>query len=93
MHRFNGATSQPVLDIEGLPLTPPPQDLGLIKDVLANKIAPRAPRQRRHPSKDLHVIGITGTNGKTTVSYLIGEVLKSAGYNPFVLAPISQIDH
>ena len=43
----------------------------------------------RHPSKDLYVIGITGTNGKTTVSYLIGEVLKSAGYNPFVLGTLN----
>jgi UDP-N-acetylmuramoyl-L-alanyl-D-glutamate--2,6-diaminopimelate ligase len=38
-----------------------------------------------HPSNDLFVIGVTGTNGKTTVAYLIGEVLKLAGYKPFVL--------
>ena len=43
----------------------------------------------KHPSKDLFVIGITGTNGKTTVSYLIGEVLKSAGYNTFVLGTLN----
>lgn len=43
----------------------------------------------RHPSEDLFVIGVTGTNGKTTVSYLIGEVLKSAGYKPFVLGTLN----
>ena len=50
------------------------------------KIEPHAPS---HPSKDLYVIGITGTNGKTTVSHLIGEVLKSAGHNPFVLGTLN----
>ncbi|MFH1898729.1 MAG: UDP-N-acetylmuramoyl-L-alanine--D-glutamate ligase [Candidatus Desantisbacteria bacterium] len=30
------------------------------------------------------VIGITGTNGKTTTTTLIGEMLKAAGLNPFV---------
>jgi UDP-N-acetylmuramoyl-L-alanyl-D-glutamate--2,6-diaminopimelate ligase len=45
--------------------------------------------KRRHPSNQLYVIGITGTNGKTTVSYLIGQVLKAAGYNPFVLGTLS----
>lgn len=54
------------------------------KDLTPIKIAPY-----RHPSKDLYVIGITGTNGKTSVSYLIGEVLKSAGYKPFVLGTMN----
>ena len=33
-----------------------------------------------NPSADLIVIGITGTNGKTTTSYLTTEALKKAGY-------------
>ena len=32
------------------------------------------------PSKDITVIGITGTNGKTTTAYLITNALKKAGY-------------
>ncbi|MCI5145689.1 MAG: hypothetical protein D3923_09190 [Candidatus Electrothrix sp. AR3] len=43
----------------------------------------------KKPSEQLYVIGITGTNGKTTVAYLIGEVLKAAGYNPFVLGTLN----
>ncbi|NRB39391.1 MAG: UDP-N-acetylmuramoyl-L-alanyl-D-glutamate--2,6-diaminopimelate ligase [Pseudomonadales bacterium] len=43
----------------------------------------------RHPSLDLCVIGVTGTNGKTTVAHLIGEVLKSAGLNPFILGTLN----
>jgi len=34
------------------------------------------------------IIAITGTNGKTTVTTLIGEVLKEAGKNAFVLGNI-----
>ncbi len=33
-----------------------------------------------NPSKDITVIGITGTNGKTTTAYLIANSLNKAGY-------------
>jgi UDP-N-acetylmuramoyl-L-alanyl-D-glutamate--2,6-diaminopimelate ligase len=32
-----------------------------------------------HPSRDLTVVGVTGTNGKTTTTHLIRDVLESAG--------------
>ncbi|PCK01688.1 MAG: hypothetical protein COA42_22975 [Alteromonadaceae bacterium] len=44
---------------------------------------------KRHPSEDLYVIGITGTNGKTTVAHLIGKVLERSGYKPFVLGTLN----
>jgi UDP-N-acetylmuramoyl-L-alanyl-D-glutamate--2,6-diaminopimelate ligase len=32
-----------------------------------------------HPSRDLRVVGITGTNGKTTTSHLVRAILEAAG--------------
>jgi UDP-N-acetylmuramoyl-L-alanyl-D-glutamate--2,6-diaminopimelate ligase len=32
-----------------------------------------------HPSRDLRVVGITGTNGKTTTAYLLRSILEAAG--------------
>ena len=32
-----------------------------------------------HPSRDLRVVGITGTNGKTTTAYLIAAIFEAAG--------------
>ena len=33
----------------------------------------------RHPSADMQVVGITGTNGKTTTAYLVASILDAAG--------------
>jgi UDP-N-acetylmuramyl tripeptide synthase len=42
-----------------------------------------------HPSKAMTVVGITGTNGKTTTSYLVESILKAAGHNPGVIGTIN----
>jgi len=41
------------------------------------------------PSLKMRVVGITGTNGKTTVSYLIESVLKEANFIPAVIGTIN----
>ncbi len=43
----------------------------------------------RRPSKDLKLIGVTGTNGKTTLTYLIESILKSAALAPGVIGTIN----
>lgn len=42
-----------------------------------------------HPSRKLKVIGVTGTDGKTTTSNLIYEILKAAGYQVGLISTIS----
>jgi UDP-N-acetylmuramoyl-L-alanyl-D-glutamate--2,6-diaminopimelate ligase len=42
-----------------------------------------------NPSEKIKVIGITGTNGKTTITYLLEKVLKVAGKNPAVMGTIN----
>jgi len=41
------------------------------------------------PSKQMHVAGITGTNGKTTTTYLVESVLMNAGKKAGVIGTIS----
>ena len=41
------------------------------------------------PSSKIKIVGITGTNGKTTVSYLIEAILKEAGYLPGVIGTVN----
>jgi UDP-N-acetylmuramoyl-L-alanyl-D-glutamate--2,6-diaminopimelate ligase len=41
-----------------------------------------------HPTEKLHLVGVTGTNGKTTTTYLIESMLKAAGHSAAVLGTI-----
>ncbi len=41
------------------------------------------------PSRSMNVVGITGTNGKTSVAYLCEAVGKEAGFNPGVMGTIN----
>ncbi|MCE5333435.1 MAG: UDP-N-acetylmuramoyl-L-alanyl-D-glutamate--2,6-diaminopimelate ligase [Desulfobacteraceae bacterium] len=42
-----------------------------------------------HPASRLTLIGITGTNGKTTTSLLIESILRAGGHNPGVIGTIA----
>lgn len=42
-----------------------------------------------NPSEELILIGITGTNGKTTVSYLVESILAAAGFKPGVIGTVN----
>ena len=45
-------------------------------------------RVHGNPSDHLHVIAVTGTNGKTTVSQLIGQMLELLGFNVAVIGTL-----
>ncbi len=42
-----------------------------------------------HPDRQLTVIGITGTNGKTTTSFLVESLLKACGKRPGVIGTVN----
>jgi UDP-N-acetylmuramoyl-L-alanyl-D-glutamate--2,6-diaminopimelate ligase len=42
-----------------------------------------------HPSADLDLVGVTGTNGKTTVTWLVEAIVRAAGRKPGVIGTIA----
>ncbi|MBI4795809.1 MAG: UDP-N-acetylmuramoyl-L-alanyl-D-glutamate--2,6-diaminopimelate ligase [Deltaproteobacteria bacterium] len=43
----------------------------------------------RHPSRELKLVGITGTNGKTTTTYLLEAILDAAGHRVGVVGTVN----
>ncbi len=41
------------------------------------------------PAEDMTLVGVTGTSGKTTVTYLLESILEKAGYRPGVVGTIN----
>ncbi len=41
------------------------------------------------PCKNMTLIGVTGTNGKTTITYLVESILRTAGFNAGVVGTIN----
>lgn len=48
-----------------------------------------AAQMHQYPSQHLSLVGITGTNGKTTVTYLLESIIKAAGLVPGVIGSIN----
>lgn len=69
-----------------------PLHLGVPEIVTANSraaLAPIAATFYGHPSERIAVIGITGTDGKTTTSYLLDAILRNAGLRTGLIGTIA----
>jgi UDP-N-acetylmuramoyl-L-alanyl-D-glutamate--2,6-diaminopimelate ligase len=62
----------------------------VVDDVRA-AMGPAAARFHGDPTADLRVVGITGTNGKTTVAFLLRELLEAAGLQTGLLGTVKQV--
>jgi UDP-N-acetylmuramoyl-L-alanyl-D-glutamate--2,6-diaminopimelate ligase len=54
-------------------------------------MAPLAARFWRDPTSELRVVGVTGTNGKTTTAFLVREVLEAAGIQCGLMGTVRQV--
>jgi UDP-N-acetylmuramoyl-L-alanyl-D-glutamate--2,6-diaminopimelate ligase len=62
----------------------------VVGDVRA-AMAPLAARFWGDPTAELEVVGITGTNGKTTTAFLVSEILAGAGIRCGLLGTVKQV--
>ncbi|HVQ59289.1 MAG TPA: UDP-N-acetylmuramoyl-L-alanyl-D-glutamate--2,6-diaminopimelate ligase [Solirubrobacterales bacterium] len=54
-------------------------------------MAPLAARFWGDPTAQLRVVGVTGTNGKTTTAFLVREILEAAGIQTGLLGTVKQV--
>lgn len=66
---------------------PPPATLILVDDA-RKAMQCIVPCFFDYPSRSMRLIGITGTNGKTTTTYLIRSILRAAGYRVGLIGTI-----
>jgi UDP-N-acetylmuramoyl-L-alanyl-D-glutamate--2,6-diaminopimelate ligase len=55
---------------------------------LRQRLGEIASRFYRHPSRKMHVAAVTGTNGKTTVSQLLAQLIRAADYDCGVIGTL-----
>ncbi len=75
---------------EGEPLTDLPVAQVLVSSARAS-LACLADAWHDHPSRALTLVGITGTNGKTTTSYLVEALLRAHGWRTGVIGTIQYV--
>jgi UDP-N-acetylmuramoyl-L-alanyl-D-glutamate--2,6-diaminopimelate ligase len=69
-------------------------ELGVAQIVVPDARAAMAPLAARFwgaPTAELRVVGITGTNGKTTTAFLVREILEAAGVRSGLLGTVRQV--
>ncbi|MDU2066401.1 MAG: UDP-N-acetylmuramoyl-L-alanyl-D-glutamate--2,6-diaminopimelate ligase [Sporomusaceae bacterium] len=69
-----------------------PQELTVIKTASTREaMQTAAPYFYDYPARKVRMIGVTGTNGKTTTTYLIRQILLEAGYQVGVIGTIQTL--
>jgi UDP-N-acetylmuramoyl-L-alanyl-D-glutamate--2,6-diaminopimelate ligase len=71
-----------------------PLDLGVPEirvDDVRSAMAPAAARFNGNPSAALKVVGVTGTNGKTTTAFLVRELLEADGRQCGLLGTVKSV--
>jgi UDP-N-acetylmuramoyl-L-alanyl-D-glutamate--2,6-diaminopimelate ligase len=71
-----------------------PLDLGVPEVVVASARAAMAPAAARfygEPARELRVVGVTGTNGKTTTTYLVRALLEACGEQCGLLGTVKSV--
>ncbi len=82
----NGAS---VIVLEQLPATIAEKTTYLLVDNSAEALGQMATSFYGHPSQQLKLIGITGTNGKTTTATLLFDLFTSMGYKVGLLSTVA----
>lgn len=80
-----GAVAVVVDDVEGVGNVSVPL---IVVDNARRALACLAHAWRDHPARELKVVGVTGTNGKTTVAHYVESILASAGLRPGLMGTI-----
>src|SRR3712207_5396367 len=71
-----------------------PLDLGVpevVVDDVRAAMAPAAARFHGEPTKRLRMVGVTGTNGKTTTCYIVRELLEAGGLQTGLLGTVTSV--
>ncbi|MBR6888026.1 MAG: UDP-N-acetylmuramoyl-L-alanyl-D-glutamate--2,6-diaminopimelate ligase [Selenomonadaceae bacterium] len=71
--------------------TPPENISALVVPDMLNALAVIVPYFYDYPSRKMRVIGVTGTNGKTTTTYLLREIFQSAGFKVGLIGTIQNL--
>lgn len=71
------------------PLTLAPATVQVVVASVRAAMGPLASALHGHPSRDLTVVGVTGTNGKTTTAHLLASILTADGRPTVALGTLS----
>ncbi len=72
------------------PLTVGDDVVQLVVDDARASMAPLAATFHGDPSRSMQVVGVTGTNGKTTTTFLVRSILESAGLATGVMGTMTE---